>query len=294
MVDLRTLNARAAESGSLGTVVSLPKKPGRPKGTGKWPGSGRKKGGANRSTQELRALIHRKGRPVEVLCAVAAGTETIEGLSRADALRLLFKTVVPELKAEIVSGPDDGPVKIHNVMETAGRVAEALSKAAGAADPGSALDDDGLRGIQAVSYLWAQHELAAGGATFDAERRNGSGSSADASRGNGAVRANSGGDPPGPPAARSDAGPMRPTPTILKSKTPAPEKFEPGAEVEIDSALNLFARLLSIDPRLPFGGEHWVLLRRQSPRDQPIHHFKTADLETVKIWVGVQKRERRL
>ena len=74
------------------------KKPGRPKGSGKWPGSGRKPGGANQTTKELRARIHRRGKPVETICDVAAGKTEIDGMSRADALKLLYKSVVPEYR----------------------------------------------------------------------------------------------------------------------------------------------------------------------------------------------------
>ncbi len=55
-------------------VVELQKakrKPGRPKGSTKWPGSGRKKGTINRSTAELRRYIHRNANPVAQVCKIA-------------------------------------------------------------------------------------------------------------------------------------------------------------------------------------------------------------------------------
>lgn len=111
-----------------------PKGRGRPKGRGKVPGSGRQKGTANKTTQQLRALIHRRGKPVEVVCRVASGKEVIEGLTQAEALKLLFKAVIPELRGEIISGPDGGPVQREDVTydrrEVAKRIGILLTEAA--------------------------------------------------------------------------------------------------------------------------------------------------------------------
>lgn len=50
-----------------------PRRPGRPKGIPRAPGSGRKKGTPNRLTAEMKAIIIEKGRPLDLLCAIAAG-----------------------------------------------------------------------------------------------------------------------------------------------------------------------------------------------------------------------------
>ncbi len=115
MADLKALKKLTddpPEDDGDAVVVDMPKrKPGRPKGSTKPPGSGRQKGTPNHTTQALRRRIHRRGKPVETVCDVAAGKTEIEGLSQADAIKLLFRAVVPELRAEIVSGPDDGPIR---------------------------------------------------------------------------------------------------------------------------------------------------------------------------------------
>ncbi|MCZ6736326.1 MAG: hypothetical protein O7C65_11115 [Planctomycetota bacterium] len=59
-------------------MVELPKvkrKPGRPKGSTKWPGSGRKKGTVNKTTAELRRYIHRNANPVAQVCKIAKGRD---------------------------------------------------------------------------------------------------------------------------------------------------------------------------------------------------------------------------
>ena len=120
-----------------GSILALSKplrRRGRPKGSRKT--GGRKSGTPNKSTQQLRALIHRRGKPVQVVCRVAAGKEVIAGLTQADALKLLFKAVVPELKGEVISGPDDGPLQTETTIvdtvdkhELAKRIVWLLSKA---------------------------------------------------------------------------------------------------------------------------------------------------------------------
>lgn len=130
MADLGILRAFTGDppQGGSAAVVDLPRrKPGRPKGVPKIPGSGRKRGSVNRTTAELRAMIHRLADPVRTICRVAAGKETVEGLSRADALRLLYRATVPELRAEIVTGEDGGPVRHVNVIEDARKLAEAFT-----------------------------------------------------------------------------------------------------------------------------------------------------------------------
>jgi hypothetical protein len=96
-------------------VVELQKakrKPGRPKGSTKWPGSGRKKGTVNKSTAELRRYIHRNANPVAQVCKIAKGKVEIDGLSQADAIKLLYRAVIPELRGEVLTGEDGAPLII--------------------------------------------------------------------------------------------------------------------------------------------------------------------------------------
>jgi len=77
VADLRALKKLAdspPEDDGEDVVVDMPKRRGRPKG------SGRKKGTPNHTTQALRRRIHRRGRPVEAICDVAAGKVEIDGL----------------------------------------------------------------------------------------------------------------------------------------------------------------------------------------------------------------------
>lgn len=119
-------------------MVELPKtkrKPGRPKGSKKWPGSGRQKGTVNRTTAELRRYIHRNANPVAQVCKIAKGKVEIDGLSQADAIRLLYKAVIPELKGEVLTGEDGAPVAVdqthhdspYSRMELARRIAYTLA-----------------------------------------------------------------------------------------------------------------------------------------------------------------------
>ena len=81
------------------SVVELPKrKPGRPRGAAKWPGSGRKKGQPNKSTADLRKYIHRTANPVRKVAQVANGKLVIDGLSQADAIKMLYRAVIPEFE----------------------------------------------------------------------------------------------------------------------------------------------------------------------------------------------------
>ncbi len=106
------------------------RKPGRPKGSKKWPGSGRQKGTVNRTTAELRRYIHRNANPVGQVCKIARGKIEIDGLSQADAIKLLYKAVIPELKGEVLTGEDGAPLveptrhdELYTKMEVARRVA---------------------------------------------------------------------------------------------------------------------------------------------------------------------------
>ncbi len=75
---------------------------------------------------------------------------------------MLFRAVVPELRAEIVSGPDDGPVEIRatQIHEATERVVAAMGAAANEDAPAEAMGDEGLRGVQAINFLQAQRVAA--------------------------------------------------------------------------------------------------------------------------------------
>ena len=139
-----------APAASEAPVVELPKakrKPGRPKGSTKWPGSGRKKGTVNKSTAELRRYIHRNANPVAQVCKIARGKVEIDGLSQADAIKLLYKAVIPELRGEVLTGEDGAPLieqtrcdELYGTVETARRIAFVLAAGDGAKRELAALD----------------------------------------------------------------------------------------------------------------------------------------------------------
>lgn len=90
--------------------------PGRPRGLPKPPGSGRQKGTPNRSTSEIRELIQRRGRPVELLAAIAAGRRVKVGKGqyaypdlqeRAAAAKILIDKLLPTPKPT-ETDTDDG------------------------------------------------------------------------------------------------------------------------------------------------------------------------------------------
>ena len=135
-------------------MVELPKvkrKPGRPKGSKKWPGSGRKKGTVNKTTAELRRYIHRNANPVGQVCKIAKGKVEIDGLSQADAIKLLYKAVIPELKGEVLTGEDGAPLieptrrdELYSTMELARRTAFVLAQGDVAKRELAALDAPGI------------------------------------------------------------------------------------------------------------------------------------------------------
>ncbi len=119
-------------------MVELPKakrKPGRPKGSKKWPGSGRQKGTVNKSTAELRRYIHRNANPVAQVCKIAKGKVEIDGLSQADAIKMLYRAVIPELRGEVMTGEDGSRLieppthrdELYSSMEMARRTAYVLA-----------------------------------------------------------------------------------------------------------------------------------------------------------------------
>ena len=115
-------------------VPNAKRKPGRPKGSTKWPGSGRKKGTVNKSTAELRRYIHRNANPVAQVCKIAKGKVAIDGLSQADAIKMLYRAVIPELRGEVLTGEDGAPLieptrrdELFSKVELARRMAFVLA-----------------------------------------------------------------------------------------------------------------------------------------------------------------------
>ena len=122
------------------------RRPGRPKGYPKT--GGRKPGSKNAVPNELRNYINHKGRPLELLAAIASGrkvtaadpkdpckkTSVYPSLTdRISAARVLMNKLVPDLRASEISGPDNGPIQIESEpitdKERARRIAFALRKA---------------------------------------------------------------------------------------------------------------------------------------------------------------------
>lgn len=101
------------------------RKPGRPKGIEKVPGSGRKKRKPNRLTGDMRAYILQHGNILERLFKIANGYKvrqqqpdgtakmTVPPLdSQLKALVALLDRALPSLKTSTIVGKDDGPIKI--------------------------------------------------------------------------------------------------------------------------------------------------------------------------------------
>ncbi len=89
------------------------RRPGRPKGLGKVPGSGRKKGTPNKHSAEMREFIARHSGDIEFLCQIAAGKRFLaadpkeptkriylfpSGEMRLQASQILARKHSPDLK----------------------------------------------------------------------------------------------------------------------------------------------------------------------------------------------------
>ena len=136
------------------------RKPGRPKGIAKVPGSGRKKGKPNKLTGDVRKYILEEGKVLERLFKIAKGYKC--RMSRPDGttatvipplsdqvkvLLGLLDRAVPSLKSQELSGPDDGPIKVHtdtpqNQLEVARRLAFILHRGGLA----TVIDDNAVNG----------------------------------------------------------------------------------------------------------------------------------------------------
>ena len=99
--------------------------PGRPKGLGKVPGSGRARGTPNRSTVQTRERIKELADPIAFLSDVMAGKRMVAAgetgdmkktwcyptlAQRVQAGETLLRKLLPDLKATELSGPDGEPL----------------------------------------------------------------------------------------------------------------------------------------------------------------------------------------
>jgi hypothetical protein len=102
-----------------------PRKPGRPAGLGKVPGSGRKRGTPNGTTADAKTLIVAQGKPIEFLCRIVQGQRVRVGpragpgpvqweypslQDRMRAAMVLAGKVVPDVRATEISGPGGAPL----------------------------------------------------------------------------------------------------------------------------------------------------------------------------------------
>ena len=108
------------------TTAGKPKRgPGRPKGLGKVPGSGRARGTPNRSTVQTRDRIQKLADPIAFLADVMAGKRMVAAgepgdmkktwcyptlAQRVQAGETLLRKLLPDLKATELTGKDGAPV----------------------------------------------------------------------------------------------------------------------------------------------------------------------------------------
>lgn len=129
---------------------------GRPKGTVKT--GGRKPGAVNRLPEELRRFINQRGRPLELLAAIADGRKVSAAdpanpgakirvypslNERVFAARTLLNKLLPDLKSTELSGPDGGPISVApesvSDVDLARRIAFALVQGVQAMEDSAAL-----------------------------------------------------------------------------------------------------------------------------------------------------------
>lgn len=128
---------------------------GRPRGLPKT--GGRPKGAKNRLPEEFRRFIDQRGRPLELLAAIARGNKVTAAdpsdpttktriypslAERTVAARALLDRLLPALKATELSGPGGGPVQVDgrelSDFEAARRIAFILASGLHAQRPASA------------------------------------------------------------------------------------------------------------------------------------------------------------
>ena len=117
--------------------------PGRPKGLGRVPGSGRKAGVPNKLTTDLKELILAKGKPVEYLIDVVRGVKIRVGAPagpgqaqyvyptpemRLDAAKFLAGRVLPVASTVEVTGDPERPVALAMAESPLGPEREAARR----------------------------------------------------------------------------------------------------------------------------------------------------------------------
>ncbi len=101
---------------------------GRPRGLGRVPGSGRRKGTPNRDTAATRAFIQKEADPIAFLCRVARGLQLEAALTpgdekrtklfptleqRVNAALALARKVLPDMKAIEMTGEAGAPISVR-------------------------------------------------------------------------------------------------------------------------------------------------------------------------------------
>jgi hypothetical protein len=104
------------------------KKPGRPKGLGRVPGSGRKKGTPNKSVAATRERIQAESDPIGFLMRVARGLKFVPpppaakqdktaayptSEQRVHAATVLARKIQPDMKALEVAGDASAPLTVR-------------------------------------------------------------------------------------------------------------------------------------------------------------------------------------
>ena len=104
------------------------RKPGRPRGLGKVPGSGRKPGTPNSDRSATVARIAKEADPLGFLCRVVRGVRMVgaatpgdttkswwvpTGDQRITAAQTLARKIMPDMKAVEVSGPVGEPMVVR-------------------------------------------------------------------------------------------------------------------------------------------------------------------------------------
>ena len=139
----------------MAEVIELPRKPGRPKGS------------RNRVKKQVAQVFDPVARRMTRKLEKRFDEELAKGSDcNLDFCQKLYTTACSyawgqPVKRNEISGPEGGPQVIEqHRFEAAQRVAEVFSSAAEQEDPAEAMTDEGLRGLQAISFLKAQKEAA--------------------------------------------------------------------------------------------------------------------------------------
>lgn len=219
---------------------SEPRTPGRKPGSPRVPGSGRKVGTKNKVTLPVKEMILTRGRPVELLCDVSRGLRIRVGPqagpgepewcypdlpTRINAARTLLGKIVPDLRAQEITGKDGDALLPTNLAmdnrELARRVALILVMAG--QDDG---DEAGALAALTDGSSGGPPRHSAGGEGPVLAGPTPPPSSASASSPN---RSNGAGDPRGGRKDRADdVGDPNPTQSENFSKDAKPSEPQPG------------------------------------------------------------------